>query len=157
MSTIQALLMKKLLQIISPDSYAYDNILDKKVSFHEYDESNAILSKLKVGDIIFTTTPNLIHHLSRKLVSVNYDHVSVVINDTQGIHISPPQISRMSLRYLVLPSHAPLVVRLNWSEEDINHFVTLLHSFIGESYDYLAILNLMKEKLKTKVVTPTNY
>lgn len=39
MSSIQSFIMKKVLQIISPDSYAYDNIVDKKVSMEEFEEA----------------------------------------------------------------------------------------------------------------------
>ena len=114
MTTISTFILKKMINLLSPESHAYDNILDTHISQEERVESESIIKKLKVGDIIFTATPNLLHQVARKFVGVTYDHVSVVINDTQGIHISPPQISRISLSYLTVPSHSPMVLRLNW-------------------------------------------
>lgn len=81
MSSIQSVIMKKVLQLVSPDSYAYDNIIEKKVSMAEFEEANATVSKLKVGDIILTKTQNLMHQLGRVFVNNEYDHVTVVINE----------------------------------------------------------------------------
>lgn len=53
----------------------------------------------------------------------------------------------MSLKYVVLPSQNPLVLRLNWSEEMVNKFVVLIHSFIGDKYDWMSLMNIFKDKI----------
>jgi len=39
--------------------------------------------------------------MSRKYMGINYDHVAVVLNSNEVIHISPPIISKINVDYFI--------------------------------------------------------
>ena len=50
-------------------------------------------------------------NMGRKIINITYDHVSVLLNKDEALHISPPKIRIISSRHFLMKKMEPLIIR----------------------------------------------
>lgn len=80
MAAVKTALIQMLIKMVSPSSPAYGN----SVPFIKSSSDQQLINTLKPGDIIFSRTNSVIYQATRKLLSLEYDHVAVVLSPKEG-------------------------------------------------------------------------
>jgi len=134
-------LLKHLALALYPEDITFLND-SKKYTIKEFMESQHLKSKLLPGDLVLTQTPGPIHATIRKVAHWRYDHLALIIDDENMLHIAPPHIRLLSSNVLLMKKRNPLVLRVNISKEERERIRTQLLKDVGERYDYSTALGL---------------
>jgi len=70
-----------------------------------------VKTMLQPGDMIFVKTSNALYSTLRKIFDNEYDHIVVVVNEHQSLHISWPHAKLVPTYMFSHTRRAPLVVR----------------------------------------------
>ena len=102
--------------------------------------------------MLITKTNNSLYQACRKVLGTDYDHVSVVINKNEVIHISPPIISKIEIGRIVSKSREPLVFRVDFSGREAGRdtYLGIIHNFIGDKYNECAIPAIFRNEFAAR-------
>ena len=129
MNAVENVVMQVLTKLLTPPSPAFGNSLP-----YAKDETiTDVLSRVEVGDVLFTRTNSSLYQAGRRILGIKYDHVSVVINQREVIHISPPVISKIDIRCMVHQEREPLIYRMALDKKD--ELLDILNNYLGERYN----------------------
>jgi len=138
MEAITALLA----QILAPQSLAA--LQDGNTGFHPslVDQLGDNVDALQPGDLIFTRTPGLLYSSLRSLASSKYDHLALVLNKKEVLHIGPSKVRVLSIYVLVEPARKPLVLRPNLTDSQREKFLQNSRELLGQKYDVFRAYSL---------------
>lgn len=129
MNTVENIAMQGLIKLLTPPSPAFGNSLP-----YAKDETiTDVLGRVQVGDVLFTRTNSSLYQVGRRILGIKYDHVSVVINQREVIHISPPIISKIDIRCMLHQEREPLIYRMALDKKD--ELLDILNNYLGERYN----------------------
>lgn len=110
-------------------------------------ESEAIKPDIIPGDFILIQTPGTLYSNIRKVLDVSYDHIAVLLDKDTVLHISPPNIRKISSNVFLMKKRNPLIIRANMTALQRDTFLHSLENTIGEKYDYQVLFNLLGKKI----------
>ena len=101
---------------------------DVKMTFEERSQAQDKATQLQPGDLILTKTPSCIYQMFRTLGGpTEYDHISVVLDETYSLHISYPRAKKVPTTVFTHIKREPLVIRpVFQSPEQKENFIKAL-------------------------------
>ncbi|KRX08946.1 hypothetical protein PPERSA_08149 [Pseudocohnilembus persalinus] len=144
--------IENIAKITSQNSLLNSGENKNQVSFEEIKFAENLQNIIQPGDIIITKTPTTVYNIVRKLTKSEYDHVSIVLDKQNVIHIAPPQIRLINSQIFLTQKHKPIIIRANLSENQINDFLQNLMSQQNLNYDYNECLKLLGLKFLNNFV-----
>lgn len=143
--------LKHLALALYPEDITFLND-SKKYTVREFMESQKLREKLIPGDLVLTQTPGPIHATIRNLAHSRYDHLAIIIDDENMLHVAPPYIRLLSSNILLMKKRNPLVIRVNMTSEERSNMIKVLLKSIGERYDYARVLGLSVRVFASKML-----
>lgn len=85
-------------------------------------------------------------------MKINYDHVTVVMDAQQALHISPPKIRVLKLNYFLMRNLNPVIIRPRLNPEEQTNFLNKLKTYLNSPYDYKTMIRLVSYHLLDNIV-----
>jgi len=96
----------------------------------------ATLGRAQPGDLILAKTRGAGFALGRVLTRNRYDHIAVVLHDSETLNIVMPKTIKLPLSTFGKPGNAPLIMRPNWkAQEQRDSFIAEMEGFVGGHYN----------------------
>jgi len=117
---------------IPPDSEGYDEGMATELADN--------IAVVEPGDLIFTKTPGKFYAFMRTLAGEPFDHLAIVLNAKQALHIGPHRVRPLALPLLLDPLRQPMVFRPGFSSEaERTSYLAHCKRFLGCKYDTLRV------------------
>ena len=119
---------------------------DVKMTFEERLQAQDKATMLQPGDLILTKTPSCIYQMFRNLGGPSdYDHISVVLDETYSLHISYPRAKKVPTTLFTHIKREPMVIRpLFQTPEHKETFIKALqYEALGRQYDMNRVVHML--------------
>ncbi|TMW57143.1 hypothetical protein Poli38472_003068 [Pythium oligandrum] len=130
-------------KILAPNSLQFDDNEFERSPAEAKQAATEAAKLVQPGDLIFITTKGFIYSMSRFLTNNEYDHMVIVLNDRQVLHVGPPSVRLIQLERLLLPQRQPVVLRPDMTEEERQRFIRCAYQLDGSKYDVVRLYQLM--------------
>lgn len=108
------------------------------------DKLQVNLDQVQPGDLIFTSTPGFFFNTVRTMTKSSYDHVALVLNSKEVLHIGPSKVRVLSMYIILEPARKPFVLRPKFlSEKQRDEFLDNGRELIGQPYDTIRTYNFL--------------
>lgn len=141
-NTVMDRTIQSAVKLISPDSMAFNEENNKQFTIKEFLQSEELKKRIAPGDIVLTKTSSNVYGVVRKLMDSEFDHVSVFLDASSVLHISPPRIRVIPSNIFLMRKMEPLIIRPSLTDTERDEFVKRLKSFENQSYDYKGLIQV---------------
>lgn len=128
-------LLDAILALVAPQSLSGSAVLQRATQAAKFQELDARISQVQAGDIILTRTPGTFYGCFRKMAGQTYDHLAIVMDSQQFLHVGPPRIRLLPVPLLLSDARSPLIVRPDLSPQQRKHLLAELSGMVGAPYD----------------------
>jgi len=94
-------------------------------------------------DLIVVRTPGTFYSLFRSAAKHKVDHLAIVMENGQFLHVGPPTIRLLPVELLLTPNRRPLVFRPKLSDEEKARLLRSLYSLVGQQYDTVRVYSFV--------------
>ncbi|KAJ0407744.1 hypothetical protein P43SY_009081 [Pythium insidiosum] len=130
-------------RVLAPNSLQFDENELERASKEAREAATQAAKLVQPGDLIFITTQGFLYSVARFLANNEYDHVVVVLNASEVLHVGPPSSRVIQLERLLLPHRQPVVLRPSMSDDERARFVRCARQLIGTKYDVVRVYQLI--------------
>lgn len=128
-------LLDALLALVAPQSLSGSTVLKRATQAAKFQRLEVRTSQVQAGDIILTRTPGAFYEFCRRRAGQAYDHLAIVMNANEFLHVGPPRIRLLPVPLLLNEARNPLVVRPDLNELQRTQLLLELSSMVGAPYD----------------------
>ena len=132
-----------LVNVLIPASLAND--ASRSLSPQSVRRLSARSSAVQPGDLILVRTPGSVYALFRRVSGHVYDHLAVVMEGGQVLHVGPPTIRLLPVALLLQPSRHPVVYRPQLSAAQRAELIASLQALIGSQYDAVKVFRFIAQ------------
>jgi hypothetical protein len=116
----------------------------------------ALKSAVKPGDLIIVRTPGYFYTVFRGLAGHSFDHLAIVLNNHEFLHVGPPLIRLLPIELLLQPNRNPIVLRPKLTPEELQDLLGKLQPLVGKSYDNVKVYSFVAKLAVQKFITGKN-
>lgn len=165
MNSITYSIWQLLTGLLIPESLANQhaiNITLSSINNHSnhnrqfYTQLIQLKQALKPGDLLIVRTPGQFYRLFRLFTGHKFDHLAIVMNNNEFLHVGPPDIRLLPIELLLQPNRKTIVLRPKLKQNELNQLLLTLNNLIGQKYDSIKVYSFIAKLAIQKFITGKN-